>query len=146
MRLRLNLLVLAVSSLILVSFLLPLALLLRTFAADRAVSAATSKAQWLAPLAATLSTRDLTLLVARVNAENPGEPTSVFLPGGAMLGAPGRGIRRSPAGPAGQQLQRAGSRRRRGPGRRARPACRHGRDPHLRSRQCPDPGACRKRG
>ncbi len=87
MRLRLNVLVLAVSSLILVSFLVPLALLLRTFVADRAVSAATSKAQWLAPLAATLSTRDLRLLVARVNAENPGEPTSVFLPGGAILGA-----------------------------------------------------------
>jgi signal transduction histidine kinase len=87
MRLRLNLLVLAVSTLILVSFLIPLALLLRTFAADRAVSAATSKAQWLAPLTATLSTRDLTLLVARVNAENPGEPTSVFLPGGTVLGA-----------------------------------------------------------
>jgi signal transduction histidine kinase len=87
MRLRLNLLVLAVSSLILVSFLLPLALLLRTFAADRAVSSATSKAQWLAPLAATLTPRDLALLVARVNAENPAEPTSVFLPGGATLGA-----------------------------------------------------------
>jgi signal transduction histidine kinase len=89
MRLRLNLLVLAVSTLILVSFLLPLALLLRTFAADRAISSATSKAQWLAPLAATLSQRDLGLLVARVNAENPDEPTSVFLPGGPVLGARG---------------------------------------------------------
>src|SRR5215472_2007062 len=96
MRLRLNLLVLAVSSLILVSFLVPLALLLRTFVADRAVSTATSKAQWLAPLAATLSERDLTLLVARVNAENPGEPTSVYLPAGKVLGTPApvsRGVR-----------------------------------------------------
>jgi signal transduction histidine kinase len=88
MRLRLHLVVLAVSSLILVSFLLPLALLVRTFAADRALSSATSKAQLIAPLAATLSQHDLGLVVARVNAENPNEPTSVFLPGGSVLGAP----------------------------------------------------------
>jgi signal transduction histidine kinase len=86
MRLRLNLLVLAVSSLILVSFLLPLALLLRTFAADRAISSATSKAQLLAPLVATLRQPDLGVLVAQVNAQNPDEPTSVFLPGGTVLG------------------------------------------------------------
>ena len=55
MRLRITLLVLATSSLVLVSFLLPLALLLRTFAADRATSSATAQAQWLAPLAATLT-------------------------------------------------------------------------------------------
>ena len=54
---RLSLLVLAISSLILVSFLLPLALLLRTFAADKATSAATAQAQWMAPLVATLSPR-----------------------------------------------------------------------------------------
>jgi signal transduction histidine kinase len=88
MKRRLTLLVLAVSSLILVSFLVPLALLLRTFAADRAISAATSKAQWMAPLTATLSQHDLDLVVSRVNAENPAEPTTIFLPGGPLLGAP----------------------------------------------------------
>ena len=40
MRLRIILLAVAISSMILVSFLVPLALLLRTFQADRAVSAA----------------------------------------------------------------------------------------------------------
>ena len=50
MRLRIILLVLAISSLILVSFLVPLALLLRTFVADRAGSTATAQAQWMAPL------------------------------------------------------------------------------------------------
>ncbi len=52
MRLRIILLVVAISSMVLVSFLVPLALVLRTFAADRAVSTATIQAQWMAPLVA----------------------------------------------------------------------------------------------
>jgi signal transduction histidine kinase len=87
MKLRLNLLVLAVSTLILVSFLVPLALLLRTFAADRAISSATSRAQFIAPLVATLPERELQSVVDRVNAASPDEPTSVFLPGGLVVGA-----------------------------------------------------------
>jgi len=87
MRLRIVLLVLAISSLILVSFLVPLALLLRTFAADRATSAATAQAQWMAPLVATLSPADLRVTLARVNAEDAQEPMSVFLPDGQVLGA-----------------------------------------------------------
>ena len=65
MRLRIILLVVAISSLVLVSFLVPLALLLRTFEADRAVSAGTIQAQFMAPLVATLDTRQLGLAVAR---------------------------------------------------------------------------------
>ena len=94
MRLRIILLVLAISSLILVSFLIPLSLLVRTFAADRATSAATAQAQWLAPLVATLSQPDLRVTVARVNAQDPQEPTTIFLPGGQVVGA--RAVR-SPA-------------------------------------------------
>ncbi len=45
MRVRLVLLVVATSSLVLVAFFMPLALLLRTVAADRAVSKATVEAQ-----------------------------------------------------------------------------------------------------
>ena len=86
MRLRIILLVLAISSLILVSFLVPLALLLQTFAADRATSAATAQAQWLAPLVATLKPADLSLAIARVNAQDSQETTTVFLPGGQRLG------------------------------------------------------------
>ncbi|HSR84850.1 MAG TPA: HAMP domain-containing sensor histidine kinase [Streptosporangiaceae bacterium] len=88
MRLRIILLVLTISSLILVSFIVPLALLVRSFVADRATSSATARAQWMAPLVATLSPTDLRLTVARVNAQNPDEPTSVFLPGGQVLGPP----------------------------------------------------------
>jgi signal transduction histidine kinase len=86
MRLRIILLVLAISSLILVSFLIPLALLLRQFVADRATSSATAQAQWVAPLVATLSPADLRMTIARLNAQNPREPTTVFLPDGQVVG------------------------------------------------------------
>ncbi len=88
MRLRITLLVLATSSLVLVSFLLPLALLVRTFAAERATGSATAQAQWLAPLVATLGPDDLRPTIARVNAQNADELTTVFLPGGEVLGSP----------------------------------------------------------
>jgi signal transduction histidine kinase len=86
MRLRLILLVLAIGSLILVSFMLPLALLVRTFAAQSAVSGATIRAQFMAPLIATVSAQDLRASVERVNQQNPGEPVTIFLPGGRQLG------------------------------------------------------------
>src|SRR5258706_7704919 len=86
MRLRVILLVLAISSLILVSFMLPLALLLRTFAADSAVSGATIRAQFMAPLLATVSSKDLQISVERANQQNPSEPVTLFLPGGRQLG------------------------------------------------------------
>ena len=88
MRLRIILLTVATSSLVLVSFLLPLALVLRTLAADRAVSTATVQAQWVAPLVATLRAGSLRLAVDQVNAENKSTPVTVFLPGGSELGAP----------------------------------------------------------
>ena len=88
MRLRIILLVVATSSLVLVSFLLPLALVLRALAADRAVSTATVQAQWVAPLAATLRAGSLRLAVDQVNAENKTTPVTVFLPGGGEVGAP----------------------------------------------------------
>ncbi len=88
MRLRIILLVVATSSLVLVSFLVPLALVLRSFAADRAVSTATIQAQFMAPLAATLDSNNLKLAVDQVNAENKGTPLTVFLPGGQEMGSP----------------------------------------------------------
>jgi signal transduction histidine kinase len=88
MRLRIILLVVATSSLVLVSFLVPLALVLRTLAADRAVSSATVQAQWMAPLVATLGTDSLRLAVAQVNAQARTSPVTVFLPDGKTLGPP----------------------------------------------------------
>jgi signal transduction histidine kinase len=94
MRLRLILLVVATSSLVLVAFFLPLALLLRTVAADRAVNKATVEAQSLAPLVATLAPASLELEVEEVNAQSGALPVTVFLPGGTILGV---AAQRSPA-------------------------------------------------
>ena len=87
MRLRVSLLVVATSSLVLVSFLVPLALVLRTLAADRATSAAAAEAQSLAPLVTTLPTSSLRLTVDQLNAGTT-TPVTVFLPSGAELGQP----------------------------------------------------------
>ena len=88
MRFRVILLVVATSSLVLVSFLVPLALVLRSFAANQAVSNATAEAQQLAPLVATLPTDTLRATVDRANAEDGGSPVTVFMPGGQKLGQP----------------------------------------------------------
>jgi signal transduction histidine kinase len=86
MRLRIILLAVAISSMILVSFLVPLALLLRTFQADRAVSAATVQAQLIARLVSTLAGPHLGPAVADVNAQDPSQQVTVFLPDGTTLG------------------------------------------------------------
>ncbi|HEY6296836.1 MAG TPA: two-component sensor histidine kinase, partial [Streptosporangiaceae bacterium] len=87
MRLRVILLVVATSSLVLISFLIPLALVLRTLAADRAISAATAQAQSMAPLVTTVETSSLRLTVDQVNAETS-TPVTIFLPSGTELGQP----------------------------------------------------------
>jgi signal transduction histidine kinase len=87
MRLRLVALVAATTSLVLVAFLVPLALLVRTTAADRAVSAALVEMQTLAPLVSTVDADTLALTVARSNAANRHQVT-VFLPDGQVIGAP----------------------------------------------------------
>jgi len=88
MRLRLILLVVAISSMVLISFLVPLALVLRTLAADRAVSAGMVRAQSLVPWVSTLRGASLGLAVAQANATGTAQPVAVFLPGGAVLGPP----------------------------------------------------------
>jgi signal transduction histidine kinase len=85
MRLRVILLVVATSSLVLVSFLVPLALVLRSFAANQAVSKATTQAQSLAPF---VGTDFLPGAVGRANVENGGSQVTVFLPGGQKVGQP----------------------------------------------------------
>ena len=87
MRLRIVALVIATTSLVLVSFLVPLAFVLRTLAADHAVSAATTQAQSVAPLVTSLSARSLQLTVAQINAGSDA-PVTIFLPDGTMAGAP----------------------------------------------------------
>ncbi|HET9945953.1 MAG TPA: HAMP domain-containing sensor histidine kinase [Actinomycetes bacterium] len=87
MRRRVLLLVGATTSLVLVAFLVPLAVLVRTVAADRAVQAATSQAQVLSSLVATADPESLALSVQQVDATSASELT-VFLPDGRQLGAP----------------------------------------------------------
>jgi len=92
MRLRVILLVVATSSLVLVSFLVPLALVLRTLAADHAISTATTQAQSIAPLLTALTTGELTssqlgVTIDQVHAET-GTPVTVFLPSGIEVGQP----------------------------------------------------------
>ena len=85
MRLRLILLVVAISSMVLISFLVPLALVLRTLAADREVSSANDRAQSLIPWVSA-GGAGLDSTVKQVNAADPTRPVTVFLPGGAVVG------------------------------------------------------------
>ncbi|WP_433531712.1 ATP-binding protein [Micromonospora sp. CA-263727] len=86
MRARLALLVAAVSVLIVIAFLVPLALLLRTAAEDRVTVRATADAQSLAPVVGTADAETIRLTVEQLAAES-GRPVSVFLPDGTVLGS-----------------------------------------------------------
>ena len=87
MRRRIVALVVATTSLVLVSFLVPFALVLRTLAADHATSNAIVQAQSVAPLLTAMRGSDLRLAVAEVNA-NSSAPVTVFLPDGTEVGVP----------------------------------------------------------
>ncbi|BCB73937.1 HAMP domain-containing sensor histidine kinase [Phytohabitans flavus] len=83
MRQRLALLVTATACLVLVAFLVPLAVLIRAVAEDRAVVTATGELQGLVPLAATTDTADLAAL-----ASGASRPVTVYPPDGPPVGAP----------------------------------------------------------
>lgn len=80
---QLTVLVAATMSLVLLAFLVPLALLLRSEAEERAISAATLRAQSLAALVALEQNP-----VDAVAAEPADARTSIFLPDGRVTGAP----------------------------------------------------------
>src|SRR5262249_50704993 len=80
-------LVVATSSLVLVSFLVPLALVLRSFAANEAVSKATTQAQSLAPLVGNDTLSGLSGVVDQMNMQG-GSQVTVFLPGRQKAGLP----------------------------------------------------------
>src|SRR6476646_1481637 len=87
MRARLRLLVGATSSLVLVAFLVPLALLVRTAASDRALSTAIVDVQALAPAVATADEAAVTQIGESAQAAG-GRPMTVFLPSGDVVGVP----------------------------------------------------------
>lgn len=93
MRRRLALLVAATTALVLNAFVVPLALLIRNVAADRAINSATAEAQSLAPLVAAMDLASLRLVVEQLDAGQPHHVT-VFLPDGTLIGA---SLARTPA-------------------------------------------------
>jgi signal transduction histidine kinase len=86
-RTRLTLLVLATTSLIVIAFLVPLALLVRQVAQDRATVRATADIQGIVPVAGTSDIRQLGLTVGQLAASS-GRPVTIFLGNGTVLGTP----------------------------------------------------------
>ncbi|MFF4937207.1 sensor histidine kinase [Micromonospora sp. NPDC000729] len=86
MRRRLTLLVAAVGVLVMVAFLVPLAVLVRTVAADRATAQATADAQRLVTVTGTADPRTIGSTVDQFAADT-GREVTVFLADGAALGA-----------------------------------------------------------
>jgi signal transduction histidine kinase len=88
MRFRLAATVLAVTAMVTIAFLVPLAAVVRVIAADRAVSAADQESRLLAGiLAAVENPASISAVLNQVNADNQ-RSAAVFLPNGARLGAP----------------------------------------------------------
>jgi hypothetical protein len=87
MRRSLALLVAATTSLVLVAFLVPLAVLIRSGTAEQAVSEASGQASALALLVATADREAVELALETVEA-GTGHPFTVFYPDGEVLGTP----------------------------------------------------------
>ncbi|QLQ39554.1 sensor histidine kinase [Micromonospora robiginosa] len=87
MRGRLTLLVAAVGVLVMVAFLVPLAVLVRTVAADRATARATADVQRLVAVVGTAGPETVRLTVDQF-ATDTGREVSVYLADGTVLGAP----------------------------------------------------------
>lgn len=87
MRRRLIGLVAATTSLVLVAFLVPLALLIQTVVEDRAMAAALTRAESLDAVVATADDDAVTTTLRRLEADNT-YPVTLFLPDGTVRGAP----------------------------------------------------------
>ena len=88
MRRRLALTTAAIAVLIVVAFLVPLALLVRSLAEDRALSAADRSAATLAPVLTAVSDRDSIRQVVLANQAADVGDVSVFLADDTVLGEP----------------------------------------------------------
>lgn len=74
--------------LVLVAFLIPLALLVRTSAADHATNAALREAEGLAPVVGTVDRHTLEITAQQLAHDDPDDfPLTVYLPDGTVLGA-----------------------------------------------------------
>jgi signal transduction histidine kinase len=90
-RRQLALLVAATTTLVLIAFLIPLALLVRTLAEDRAVAAAVQEAQALAVVAAVVTDPAQLEPLVQLADQRSERAVSVVLPGGRVLGSGGKG-------------------------------------------------------
>lgn len=79
---------LAMTSVVLVAFLVPLGLLARSLAAERALAAARQDAQQVAVFAGAVVDEPARLQAALLSVNGGGRRTTVFLPEGTVLGAP----------------------------------------------------------
>jgi signal transduction histidine kinase len=77
----------ATSCLTLIAFLVPLALLLRSVAADRATTRATAAMQGIVPVVGTADTESVRVTVQQLTADT-GRAVTVYLPDGSVLGTP----------------------------------------------------------
>lgn len=87
MRRHLVLLSIATSALVLVAFLVPLAVLVKKSAEDRATADAVAEAQAMAPLIVALGPEELAAAVRRAN-EDHAHAVTVFLADGSIIGQP----------------------------------------------------------
>lgn len=85
MRRQLVLMTLAITSMIVIAFIVPLAFLVRTIAADRAISRANSDAQYIGQIIAGARHADAARLVAQADASAPGT-ISVYYEDGTVIG------------------------------------------------------------
>jgi len=88
MRRKIGLLVAATTSAVIIAFLIPLAMLVRTLAEDRAMAGASQEAQGVATLVA--GVKDQSQLVSLVDAVDQGSAraTSALMPDGTLIGTP----------------------------------------------------------
>jgi signal transduction histidine kinase len=96
-RRQLGLLALATTSLVVLAFLLPLALLLRTLAEDRAVASFVQEAQAVAVVVAVVGDSTQLEPVVQLVGERSGRAMTVFLPDGSQVGSPADPASRSRA-------------------------------------------------
>ncbi len=95
MRRRIRWLVAATSSAVIVSFLIPLGLLVRSLAEDRALAAASAQAQYVAVLIASVPPEGLADAIERAHDDSVAD-LGVALPNGTVLGNPKRSMQGDP--------------------------------------------------
>lgn len=96
MRRRISLLVAATSSAIILTFVIPMSLLVQTLAEDRATAAAQQQAQGVAVIVSSVANPDDIAQAVRQVGQQQGITTSVVLPDGQVVGMPVAGLADDP--------------------------------------------------